>query len=158
MKRMVYDVSQFNYKYDATRQSNKYYVDSEGRWVNHGEAVEAMLKWAYGLEAKKDPNTGYNEGSDIEKFKTSVKSPKFGLTSATLANTKDEYINKYFETTASKNVAYGYVAGSELIVYWMKMEEFRDYLKEFSYMDKGRLRGNSLSNKMINWFERRIAK
>lgn len=158
MKRMVYDISGFDYKFDASRRTNKYWVASENRWCNQGETVEPMLKWVHGLEAKKDPNTAFDKGSDIEEYHTSVKSPKFGLTNESLADNKEEYIDRYFERTASKNVAYGYIAGDELIVYWMRMDEFREYLNEFSYMSEGRLRGNGLSNKMITWFEKRVIK
>jgi hypothetical protein len=55
-------------------------------------------------------------------------------------------------------VVWGYIAGEEIVTYWMSMEEFREYLNNWGYFDKhsGYVRGKALSGKMLRWFEERI--
>ena len=160
MKRVVYNIIGIDYIFDASRKGAKYSFDGGRTWKNNGEAVEIILKWALGLEASKDANTPFDKGSDIEEYKASVKSPKFTLTTCNIGNNKEDIIREYFKRTASKQTVYGYIAGEEIITYWMDMEEFKEYLDEFGYYDNhsGYVRGKALSNKMINWFEKRIAK
>ena len=160
MKRVIYNIEGINYIYDARRKGAKYSFDGGQTWKNNGEAVEIVLKWALGLKATKDGNTPFDKGSDIEEYKASVKSPKFTLTTCNIGNDKETIVSEYFKRTASKQTVYGYIAGEELITYWMNMEEFGEYLKEFGYYDNhsGYVRGKALSNKMVTWFEKRVIK
>lgn len=157
MERKVYDISKANYKFDASRRNNKYTFDGI-KWVNAGEAIEILLKFVLGLLAKKDPNTGWNEGNDIEEYKASVKSPNFTLVNSVIGETFEEVKEEYFKHVASEIVIFGIIAGDELITYWMDMNEFDEYLKEFGTWEKTRkvIRGKKLSNQMVTWLEKRV--
>lgn len=156
MKRNVYTITK-DYQFDITHKGTPYCID--GTWKNAGEAVEILLKSALGFEAVKDANTSFELGDDIPELCASVKSPKFTLTSVKLGESFEEVKANYFERTASELVIWGYVAGEELVTYWMSMEEFSEYLDKFGTWEASRkvIRGKGLSNKMLNWFEERVA-
>lgn len=158
MKRTVYTID-INYTYDNARRGAKYSFDNGKTWKNSGEAVEIILKACLGLNAEKDANTPFDKGSDIESLHTSVKSPAFTLTTCKLGTTKNEIVENYFKRTASDCVAYGYITEDTLVTYWLTMEEFREYLEEFGYLDKhsGYVRGKKLSNYMLYWLDKRVA-
>ena len=157
MKREVYTITK-DYQFDITHKGAPYCID--GTWKNAGEAVEILLKDALGFRAEKDANTPFDEDSDIPELHASVKSPAFTLTSVKLGESFEEVKASYFERTASELTIWGYVAGEELVTYWMNMEEFSDYLEAFGTWEASRkvIRGKKLSNKMLNWFEERVAR
>lgn len=155
MKREVYTITK-DYQFDSTHAGAPYSID--GKHCNAGEAVEILLKAALELTAEKDPNTPFDEGSDIPELHASVKSPNFTLTSVNLGESFEEVMENYFERTASTCTAWGYIAGEELVVYWMSMDEFREYLEEFGTWEKSRkvIRGKKLSKKMLDWLDKRM--
>lgn len=158
MKRNVFTVTT-NYQFDSARKGAKYTFDGGQTWKNSGEAVEILLKGALGLAAEKDANTSFDKGDDIPELRASVKSPKFTLTTVKLGADFETITDEYFKRTVSELVIWGYIAGEELVTYWMSMDEFKEYLNNWGYLDKhsGYVRGKALSNKMLNWFEARVA-
>ena len=157
MKRNVYTITK-DYQFDSTHKGAPYCID--GTYKNGGEALEVFQKDALGFEAVKDPNTSFELGDDIPELHASVKSPKFTLTSVYLGESFEEVKKNYFERTASELVIWGYIAGEEIVTYWMSMEEFSEYLDEFGTWDKSRkvIRGKALSKKMLDWLEERVAR
>lgn len=157
MERRVYKVD-IDYRFEIDRKGSKYTFDNGQTYKNTGEAFEILLKSCLGLEPMKDANTPFNEGDDIPEYKASVKSPKFTLTTVKLGEDKDTIINEYFRQVASRQVVWGYIAGEEIVTYWLNMGEFMDYLQVWGYYDKhsGYVRGKALSGKMIEWLEERV--
>lgn len=155
MKKQIFPIT-FKYNFDPARRGAKYTLDGE-HWLNAGEFVEIAVKSGLGLELRKDANTSFDEGDDIPELKASVKSPKFTLTTVNLGDSKDEIIRNYFERTASETVVWGFIAGEEVVTYWMSMAEFAEYLENWGYFDKHTryVRGKALSGKMLNWLDER---
>ena len=156
IKKTVYEIT-INFIYESARRGAKYSFDGGKHWVNAGEAVEIILKACLGYDAEKDANTRFDLGSDIEPIHASVKSPAFTLTSEVIGSNFDEVLSNYFLRTASDKVAYGIIAGDSLIVYWMDMEAFKDYLNEWGTWEASRkvIRGKKLSKGMLNWLDKR---
>ena len=165
MIKAIYNIANFNYKFDSARRGAKYQwfdtVDNKFKWGNAGEFFEVSDKFAKGYEPHKDGNGRYNEGSDIEETHTSCKTWEF-----TLAQIKDETFEKIVETywnnTASNNFDFGWKEGNELIVYNMNCDEFNQFLYRFGRYDKDRkvVRGPRLANKrrieVEKWLEARL--
>lgn len=156
MRKEIFTIN-FDYNFNANRRGAKYTLNGE-HWLNAGEFVEIAVKSGLGLELHKDACTAFDKGDDIPEYKASVKSPKFTLTTVNLGDNKDEIIAHYFERTASETAIWGFVAGEEVITYWMTMDEFREYLNEWGYFDKHShyVRGKALSGKMLNWLDERV--
>lgn len=164
MKKNVYNIARFNYKFDSVRKGAKYLVwdeiDLRFKWVNAGELYEMGLKFAMGLPAHKDPNGSYSNGSDIEETHTSVKSWKFTLASACKADTFEDNLDKFFMNVASTNFSFGWIEGEELVEYNMNCEEFKQFLYRFCKLESKVVRGPAWSNKkrreVEEWLERRV--
>ena len=157
MKRKVFTIT-INYQFDNARKGAKYTFDGGQTHKNGGEALEIMLKSGLKLEAVKDANTSFDKGDDIPEYKASVKSPKFTLTTVKLGNDFETIVSEYFKRTASEQVIWGYIAGEEIVTYWMSMDEFREYLEAWGYYDShsGYVRGKALSGRMLRWLEARV--
>lgn len=145
-----------NYTYDKAHKGANYTLDGE-HWMNNGEFAEVITKSVLGFEAKKDANTAYNEGSDIEELNASVKSSRFTLTSKVLADTFDNTVIKYFETVHSTVWIYTVVMEDTATLYTMNADEFREYLYKFAtFTERKVIRAKATSTKMIAWFESKL--
>lgn len=158
MKKTVYNNLK-PYIYDASRKGAKYSFDGGATYCNAGEAFEISLKDKKGFDAVKDANTAYNEGSDIEETRTSVKSWAFTLASACKGGSFEEIIEKFFLNVHSSNFSFGWFIDDELIEYNMNADEFKHFLYRFCKYDKHSrtVRGPKFSIKkmheVMNWFE-----
>jgi len=147
-----------NYTYNAERKGAHYLIEGRTKYVNGGEFAEIVCKVIRGFEGVKDANTKFDEGSDIEETKTSVKSNGCGLTDEKLADNREDFLTRYFERTHSTNVDYVVIIDEEVTIYNMTMEEFREFTSEFAKWDKHSQKVRiKTSGKMIKWFEDRVA-
>ena len=154
MKKMVYEMT-ISYKFNAEHKGAPYTFDGI-HYMNAGEFKEAVRKAVAGLECKKDANTPFDEGSDIEEFNTSVKS-----SGATISPIKgesvEEVMTEYFERVHSDNWDYVTIVDEKVIVYNMNADEFKEFVGRFGRMnDRKVVRLMKESSKMIRWFEERM--
>lgn len=156
MKKEVYTIN-IDYIFDTAHKGANYSFDGGAHWTNGGEAHEIITKSVLGFEAKKDANTSYDKGSDIEALRASVKSARFTLVNKALASTFDDTVNEYFNTTHSKVWIYAIIIDTEITLYFMDDVEFREFLYKFTALnERGLIRGKHTSGKMIKWFEDKL--
>lgn len=126
-------------------------------YMNNGERLEISLKHAFGLEARKDANTAFDAGSDIEEYNMSVKSGKATLTSEILGHDMDSSLATYFARTASTCWAWVADMDGALVAYIMNEKEFEEFTKSWANFNKeGKVRFKTTSGKMVKWFEERL--
>ena len=155
MKKTVYEIN-VSYQMIVEHKGAPYTFDGV-HFMNAGEFKEAIRKAVVGLECKKDANTRFDKGSDIEEYNTSVKSS--GATISPIkGDTVEEIMREYFDRVPSSNWDYVTIVDDEVIVYNMNAREFGEFVREF-----GRVNGRKVvrlikeSGRMIRWFEERIA-
>ena len=157
MKKIVAQMP-INYTYDAEHKRSHYKVEGEKTYKNGGEFAEVVCKAVRGFEAVKDANTKFDEGSDIEETRTSIKSNGCGLTDEKLADNKEDFLNEYFKRTHSTNVDYVVIIDDIVTIYNMDMNEFRAFTNEFAKWDKHSIKVRIKTTvKMLNWLEERVA-
>ena len=157
MKKIVAQMP-INYTYDAEHKRSHYKVEGEETYKNGGEFAEVVCKAVRGFEAVKDANTKFDEGSDIEETRTSIKSNGCGLTDEKLADNKEDFLNEYFKRTHSTNVDYVVIIDDIVTIYNMDMNEFRTFTNEFAKWDKHSIKVRIKTTvKMLNWLEERVA-
>ena len=140
--------------YDATRKGAKYSVNGGKSWLNGGEFAEVVAKAAHGLDATKDANTRFNEGSDVPEFHASVKSSKASLTNMKLADSFDASVTAYFEQTASSEFWYVSIMDELVTIYKMNATKFEKFLRKFSKLnERGVIRIAATSAKMLAWLD-----
>lgn len=165
MKKTVYNIGNFKYRFDGERKGAKYswYDPIKGSyvWGNVGDLFEVADKFAKGLPPHKDGKGKYNEGSDIEETHTSCKSWYFTL--ATIkAESFEKVLDIYWKDVASTNFDFGWIEGDDLVVYNMNADEFNQFLYRFATYKKSDkvIRGPRLSNarriEVETWLEMRI--
>lgn len=107
--------------------------------LNKGELFECLVTTKYGFKWNKD-NVKYNQGSDIEQLKMSIKYRKASIMS-TKENIKAsecndnkrlELIETYIQNVVSETFFYGYC-----MEYGYKMDKltFKKFLLEYSRLD-----------------------
>ena len=154
MKKITAEIK-IEYRFDSEHKGACYTLDGI-HWMNLGEFAEIITKLVLGFEPKKDGNTPYNEGSDIEEINASVKSSRFTLVNKKLAETFEESIIEYFRTVHSTVWIYTVVIEKEATLYIMNKEEFESFLYRFSSLnERGVIRAKTTSTKMIQWLEER---
>ena len=142
------------YTFDPTRKGAKYTLDGT-HYMNGGEFAEVATKAALGYEPHKDANTAYSEGSDIPEINASVKSSKATLVNMKLADTFDESVEAYFQTTHSTCFIYTILMDDMTNIYMMDKEEFREFIYKFASLnERGFIRFKATSGKTIQWLER----
>lgn len=142
------------YTFDPTRKGSKYTLDGI-HYMNGGEFAEVATKAALGYEPHKDPNTAYSEGSDIPEINASVKSSKATLVNMKLADTFEESVEAYFQTTHSTCFIYTVLMDDMTNIYMMNKEEFREFIYKFASLnERGFIRFKATSGKTIQWLER----
>lgn len=145
-----------SFQYVAEHSGAHYTFDGKS-YMNAGEVKEALLKHAFGLEAKKDANTAFDVASDIEEYHMSVKSSKATLTSEILGKDMESSLNTYFARTASECWAWVILQDEFITAYIMEADEFRAFTETFaSYNKEGKIRYKADSTKMLVWFEARV--
>jgi len=143
-----------SYTYDATRKGAKYSINGGKSWLNGGEFAEAAAKAAHGLDAAKDANTRFNEGSDVPEFHASVKSSKASLTNMKLADSFEASLTAYFEQVASSEFWYVTIADELVTIYKMNATKFEKFLRKFSKLnERGIIRIAATSSKMLAWLD-----
>lgn len=161
MKRVIYK-NTLNYRHNTCIDRTPYYLPEIGRWRNHGELCEHIVKYHRGIMTEANPNTAFNIGSDIESEHASVKSSRFGLAdNFGNAKTVSEAIKYYFNNVASSVFIYVVFNEATQIVteYQMNKREFGKFINLFSspYIHKKNnkieIRGRKDSKKMIKWLE-----
>ena len=143
-----------SYTYDATRKGAKYSINGGESWLNGGEFAEIAAKAAHGLNATKDANTRFDEGSDVPEFHASVKSSKASLTNMKLADSFDASVTAYFERTASSEFWYVSVMDELVTIYKMNATKFERFLRKFAKLnERGVIRIAATSSKMLAWLD-----
>ena len=156
MKKQIYPVS-ISYQFDPSHRGAPYTFDGV-HYMNGGEFTEAMVKAHMGFDARKDANTPYDMGSDIEEIRASVKSSKATLVNKKLGQNMEEVLDTYFQNVHSTSFIWGVVMDENLTVYTMNAKEFRPFIEAFANFDKSRqvVRFKATSGKMLNWLEAHI--
>lgn len=130
--------------------------EQRGRYCERYTAIltDTILTWHFS-------NTPFNEGSDIEPLKMSVKSARFTLASTLHGDTKEEKITDYFERTASTSWAYVARNGN---IYIMNKTEFTELLNQFCSLQRAStknggqmtVRMRTETKKMREWLEGQV--
>lgn len=127
-------------------------------WMNGGELSEIVDKSIRGLEARKDANTSYDKGSDIEETATSVKSGNATLVNKVLGENFEEIQKVYFETCHSTNWDWVVILDDTAIIYNMNRVEFKEFMNTFGRFcaDRKVIRFLKTSTKMLKWLDERL--
>lgn len=143
-----------SYIYDAARKGAKYSINEGKSWLNAGEFMEAVAKAMHGLDAGKDANTRFNEGSDVPEFHASVKSSKASLTNCKLADDFEGSVRAYFEQVASSEFWYVTMVDELATIYKMNAKTFERFIRKFAKLnDRGVIRFATTSAKMLAWLD-----
>lgn len=141
------------FTFDPTRKGAKYSLDNL-HWLNGGEFAEAVAKAVHGLDAAKDANTRFNEGSDIPEYNASVKSSKASLTNMKLADSFEESLRVYFEQVHSTEFWYVTITDEVVTIYKLNAVKFERFLRKFSKLnERGVIRIAATSSKMLAWLD-----
>lgn len=157
MKRTEYKIN-FKFTFDPTHKGAPYTMDGE-HYMNAGEFAEIADKMVKGLGSKKDANTPFDMGSDIEETSTSVKSSKATLTSAKIGYDFDSIKKCYFARVHSTNWDYVVILDDSVIIYNMNASEFDSFLTNWATYcaDRNVIRIKATSTKMLRWLEEQTA-
>ena len=157
MKRTEYKIN-FKFTFDPTHKGAPYTMDGE-HYMNGGEFAEIADKMVKGLGSKKDANTPFDMGSDIEETSTSVKSSKATLTSAKIGYDFDSIKKCYFARVHSTNWDYVVILDDSVIIYNMDKAEFDLFLSNWATYcaDRNVIRIKATSTKMLRWLEEQAA-
>lgn len=155
MKKATYPIV-LAYSYDPSRNRAHYTFNGEN-YMNNGDFSECILKAALGYDAKKDGNTPFDKGSDIEELHMSVKSARATLANEVLGADFDSIKAAYFARVKSTAWAYVTHDTETLTAYYMDKVEFEEFMNKFGYVEKSRstIRFRDNSREMINWLEDR---
>ncbi len=147
----------FNFAFDPAHKGAPYTLDGE-HYMNGGEFAEVADKMVKGFGSKKDANTPFDKGSDIEETATSVKSSKATLTSAQIGYDFESIKRCYFARVHSTNWDYVVVLDDTVITYNMNAAEFESFLDNWSSYCKDRniIRIKATSGKMLRWLDERV--
>ena len=125
-------------------------------WMNNGEFMEVVAKSVLGYECRKDANTPYDKGSDIEEINASVKSSRATVVNMKLADTFEESMDIFFERVHSTQFIYATAIEDEATLYFMDAPQFREFLQNWAGLnERGFMRLKATSGKMLKWLEER---
>ena len=120
-----------SYIYDENHPVAHYQIC--GKYRNRGEICESIAKHQRGLFTLNNPATSYDQGSDIEEYRASIKSPSAQL-AHNLYGTPTQQIKTYFKNVHSINFVY--VDWDEetqnVTEYWMNKSEFGAFVRLFT--------------------------
>ena len=145
-----------------------YLVNGGTTYRNHGEVCESIAKFHRGIFTENNPNTAWNEGSDIESEHAEVKSSEAGLGRGIggYENTASDKIKTYFrEAPADKKWIWveWNAKTNEVTEYHMNKSEFGKFIREFTRVHNMSnhkevcIRFKKSSKKMVKWLERNCA-
>lgn len=144
-----------SYEYHAERKNAKYTLDG-AHFMNHGDFCECLAKSVLGYEPKKDGNTKYNKGYDIEELHASVKSWNCGLTDTKSLRGLgfEKFITTFFNTELKDTTYIWVYEYDEYVDLWfMNKSEFEYFTRNCAtydnYSQKVRFK---LCNNKINAF------
>ena len=156
MKRLEKEIN-IKYTYDPAHKGAPYTIDGE-HYMNGGDITEIGTKSALGFECKKDGNTPYDKGSDIEEISASVKSSKATVVNMILGDTMETSMDVFFANVHSTQFIYSILIENMVTMYFMNPAEFREFLTEWAKLnERGYMRLKATSGKMIKWLEERVA-
>lgn len=157
MTKTEYNIN-FDFAFDPAHKGAPYTMDGE-HYMNGGEFAEIADKMVKGLGSKKDANTPFDKGSDIEETATSVKSSKATLTSAQIGYDFESIKRCYFARVHSTNWDYVVILDDTVIVYNMNAAEFESFLDNWAsyYKDRNVIRMKATSGKMLQWLDKMAA-
>lgn len=145
------------YIYDAARKGAKYSINGGKSWLNAGEFMEAVAKALHGLDAGKDANTRFDEGSDVPEYHASVKSSKASLTNCKLADDFEGSVRAYFEQVASSEFWYVTMTDEIVTIYKMDATKFEQFIRRFAKLnERGVIRFAATSTKMLMWLNANV--
>lgn len=159
MKKETY-VNNLNYIYDSERKNAKYSLDNGVHYMNHGEYCECLVKSVLGYEAKKDANTRYDMGHDIEELKASVKSWGCGLTDRKdMPKTPKQFLKEFWKGEKSEVYIWVFDYADMVDVWYMSRAEFKHFVDTFATWDNycQKFRIKTCNNKINAWLEGFIA-
>lgn len=145
--------------YNPNHKHNHYFYN--GKWYNAGQVNQFEIMAYYGITPGHD-NTAFNEGSDIEKYSTSVKTFGFSLTDCVLGNDKDEILLNFALSCPSEWFTFVYFENNMQVVYTMALYEFLELLKKFTYITKSSKGNPKLKQKtdtnqaIVKWLENNL--
>ena len=115
-------------------------------------------KMVKGYGSKKDANTPFDQGSDIEETDTSVKSSKATLTSKQIGYDFQSIKECYFARVHSTNWDYVVLMEDTVVIYNMNKTEFSEFLDNWATYCKDRnvIRMKNTSGKMLQWMDERV--
>jgi hypothetical protein len=159
MKKTTYNCP-IVYRYEPTKAGAKYSIDGI-RYCNLGQLLESIAKAHRGLEYLNNPTTKWNEGSDIESEKASVKSGKASL--ATIYGESIEAIlDTFCQGVASEKFIYMVMIDNQVSEYEMNLAEFREFVERFGRLvresgsTKTKIQLLQTSHKTIAYLEERV--
>lgn len=153
--------------YEYTNHARSHYrIANSNEYKNHGELMECIAKDHRGLFiSDKNPSTRFDQGSDIMEYNASVKSSEASL-ACLYGRTFTEIVKQYFALVPSDIFIYVELneETNEVVEYIMNKREFGAFLQKFGYLhyesgnrEKKKIRIRATSQKMIQWFEERVA-
>lgn len=149
------------YIYNPDRRGAHYSLDEGNSWKNAGELLESIAKFHRGYDYLVNPATSYDNGSDIEELRASVKSSGASLASI-YGSCMKTILNTYFENVHSTLWIYMVQIDSTIIEYHMTAAEFRAFLESWAGLAREsgsqlqKIRIKKTSGKMIKWLEEKI--
>lgn len=164
MKKVTY-INTMPYQFDKNH-AVAHYLLSNGKYRNHGEFLESVVKYHLGIFTDTNPNTSWRNGSDIESARISVKSD-----GACIGRNFDDIhdpnkqLSYFFRHVASVEFVWVIMdeTTQEVIEYHMNKREFGKFVNLFTYytsdskMTDPAIRFRNSTRKMKNWLEAQCA-
>ena len=153
MKIITY-INTLPYIYDPDHRGSHYLINGSKAYKNRGELLESVAKFQRGIYTETNPTTTWDNGSDIESEKASIKSSEasLGRGIGTLEN--------YFQNVASKLFIWIELNDQtqEVTEYQMTKQEFFIFVSRFTRIHNMSnhkeqcIRFLKTSQKMRKWF------
>lgn len=159
-------INEMPYIYDENHARSHYLLNGGTAYKNRGETIESIAKYHRGIFTDSNPNTAWNEGSDIPSEHLEIKSSEGNLGRGIEGNTTNLKIKNYFKGV-EKNKKWAYIEWDEetqiVTEYHMNKSEFGQFVRLFTRthnMSNHKelcIRLRPTSKKMIAWFEEKCA-
>lgn len=162
MTKVTY-VNTMNFVFDESHRGAKYNIN--GKWANRGEWLESVAKHHRGLSYVVNPNTSWDNGSDIESECLSIKSSGASLASI-YGDNFDEILKTFINGVFSTEFAFITNIDDMIIEYHMNLNEFVEFVTVYGRLvrpssqvktDLYKIRLIKESKKMLGWLEERVA-
>lgn len=159
MKKVISRIN-IEYTYNENWKGNKYHYKNttmEQQYFNGGDFAELIRKAQLNLTPEVDRTKAFNEGCDIEEYKESVKSARADFTGVYLGEDYETIWNNYFKQDKAERYSYITWDNENVIAYVMSTEEFKEFAREFTSLEKctKRIRFRTETKKMLKWLNAR---